>query len=80
MRAKVSRWGNSSAVRLPASLLSALGLGVDDAVDIREEHGRIVIEPVRSEADDLDALLARITPDNVHEEVDFGPAVGDEAL
>lgn len=29
---------------------------------------------------ELDALLAGITPENIHKEVDFGPATGKEEL
>ena len=29
---------------------------------------------------DLDELLSRLTPDNVHDEVNFGAPVGNEAL
>jgi antitoxin MazE len=40
----VKKWGNSLAVRIPASLSAAIGLKEDDPVDIREEDGRLVIE------------------------------------
>jgi len=30
--------------------------------------------------DELQALIAAITPENVHHEVSFGPPVGNEAL
>jgi antitoxin MazE len=59
--------------------MAAAALRVDQAVDVREEGGRVVIEPVRSPVYDLDTLLDQITPETLHEEVDFGPAVGGEA-
>ncbi|MCP1244117.1 AbrB/MazE/SpoVT family DNA-binding domain-containing protein [Acetobacter lambici] len=37
------------------------------------------IEPVVAECD-LAELLAGITPDNIHHQVDFGEAVGKELL
>jgi antitoxin MazE len=73
-------WGNSASVRIPASVLSAAKLHVDSQVDVREEAGRIVVEPIRDGADDLNSLIARITPDNVHSELGFGAPVGKEAL
>lgn len=79
MRVLVKKWGNSSSVRIPASVMAATGLELDDPVDVREEGGRIVIEPIRTQAFDLGRLLADITPENLHGEVDFGPAVGKEA-
>jgi antitoxin MazE len=78
LRAPVKKWGNSAAVRIPASVMQATRLGLDEAVDIREEAGRIVIEPLRQKKYDLDELLKGITPENRHEAVDFGPPVGKE--
>lgn len=79
MRATVKKWGNSAAVRIPASVMQATRLYLNEVVDVREEAGRIVIEPVRQKTYDLDALLKGITPSNQHEAVDFGPAMGKEA-
>jgi antitoxin MazE len=80
MRSTVKKWGNSASVRIPAVILEAVHLKLDEAVDIREEGGRIVIEPVRPSGYDLAELLAGITPENLHAEVDFGAPVGKEAL
>jgi antitoxin MazE len=79
MRATVKKWGNSAAVRIPASVMQATRLDLDEVVDVREEAGRIVIEPVRQKTYELDKLLKGITSKNQHEAVDFGPAVGKEA-
>jgi antitoxin MazE len=72
----VKKWGNSASVRIPPDIMEAVHLKVDEAVDVREEGGRIVIEPVRSSEYDLEQLLAAITPENQHAEVDFGGPVG----
>ena len=45
---------------------------IDQEVDIREESGRIVIEPVREKKYKLDDLLKGITKENIHQEIDFG--------
>lgn len=78
MRARVRKWGNSSAVRIPAPVLHASHLRPNELVDIREEAGRIVIEPVRKNAYDLNELVSRITSKNRHAAIDIGPAVGNE--
>ena len=78
MQGIVRKWGNSAAVRLPASVLEAVSLKVDQAVDVREEDGRIIIEPVRAAALSLEALVSGITDSNRHEEASYGPAVGGE--
>jgi antitoxin MazE len=74
----IRKWGNSAAVRLPAAALEQAGLHIDDAVEVREEDGRIVIEPVKSAHVNLDELIAGITDENRHEEVDWGPPQGRE--
>lgn len=78
MQSSVRKWGNSASVRIPASILSATKLNVDDAVEIRAERGRIVIEPIRKPKYDLNDLVAGITDANLHGEIDFGPPVGNE--
>jgi antitoxin MazE len=59
--------------------MAAASSRIDPAVDVPEEGGRVVIEPVTAPGYDLDDLLARMTPDTLPEEVDFGDPVGDEA-
>lgn len=78
MKAMVKKWGNSAAVRIPASVMQATHLDLDEVVDVREEAGRIVIEPIRQKTYELAKLLKGITPKNRHEAVDFGPAMGKE--
>ena len=79
MRATVKKWGNSAAVRIPAAIMEATRLALDAAVDVREEAGRIIIEPARPTSYDLRQLVNGITAKNRHEAADFGPAVGNEA-
>ena len=78
MRVTVKKWGNSASVRIPAAVMQAAHLQLDQAVDVREEYGRIVIEPIEVESADLAALVAGITRENLHEPMDFGPPVGNE--
>ena len=79
MSAKVEKWGNGAVMRIPASAMQAMLLDLGDAVGVREEAGRIVIEPVRQKTCDLDKLLNGITSKNQHQAIHFGPAVGKEA-
>lgn len=79
MRTVVKKWGNSASVRIPTQLMKAAHLEIDEAVDLKEESGRIVIEPLRRKEYSLAELLKGITRDNLHEEVDFGGAAGKEA-
>ena len=78
MRAVVKKWGNSASVRIPASVMQAAQLELDEPVDVREEAGRVVIEPLRRKEFDLKELVKGITPANRHEESDFGGPIGNE--
>ena len=66
----------ASALRLCA--LEAANVRLDQAVDVREEGGRIVIEVLRPVRYDIDALVNAITDENRHDTVDMGPGVGQE--
>jgi antitoxin MazE len=78
VRVQVKKWGNSASVRIPASVMAAASLRIDQAVDVREEGGRVIIEPVTKPSYDLDDLLAKMTPDTFPDEIDFGRPVGGE--
>ncbi len=80
MRTIVKKWGNSASVRIPTAIMEAASLQLDDTVDIREDGGRVIIEPVRMGSYDLGQLLNGIKPDNLHGEVGFGEVVGKEML
>ena len=75
----VKKWGNSAAIRLPAKVLNAAQVSIEQRVNVRVQGRRIIIEPAVDE-DDLDTLLTQITPENVHDEVSFGPSAGKEAF
>ena len=53
---------------------------VDQRVNIKVTRGRIVIELSQPRDLRLEDLVDLITPENRHDEVDFGPPVGQEAL
>lgn len=74
MRGVIKKWGNSAAVRLPSSMMKTLKLDLEDIIDIRVEHGAIVLEPIRTQEYILAQLLGGIKSKNVHGEIDFGVA------
>lgn len=78
MKATVKKWGNSAAVRIPYKILEAVSLSLEEEVQIREDKGRIIIEPVQPDKYDLKNLLKGITGNNLHGPVDFGKPEGQE--
>lgn len=82
MKARVQKWGNSLALRIPKALASETGLGENAEVELASENGRLVVTPrkrTRKPKYSLQEMLRGITPDNLHGEIDFGPPVGREA-
>jgi antitoxin MazE len=73
------KWGNSPAVRIPAAVMQAAKLTLNQCVDIKVEEGRVIIEAAMPSYM-LNELLAGITPANRHEAVDFGVPQGRELL
>jgi antitoxin MazE len=80
MRAVVKRWGNSAAVRIPRGVMQAAKLEIEQAVDISEADGQVLIVPVRTVQLDLKQLLRGITRKNLHKPVDSGAPIGRELL
>ena len=78
MKARVQKWGNSLALRIPKSFASEVGLKSDTPVEISMEDGRLIISQVAKPELTLKQLLAKVTPENLHHEVETGPAVGNE--
>lgn len=81
MTAKLSKWGNSTAIRIPNQLLKRLNLeeGVEMEILVTPEND-ILLRPKSKPQDSneelrnhLKTLLLKINPDSPrHEEIDFG--------
>lgn len=78
MLTKVQKWGNSLALRIPKAFAVEAQLENDSLVEISIVKGKIIVTPVAAPNWTLEELLAGITQDNLHNEVDTGFAVGNE--
>ena len=79
METTLKKWGNSPSVRIPADIMRRANLKLDQKVDVDVIDGIIQIRPV-TETDevDLDAMIDRLTPENLHDFIATGPARGKE--
>jgi len=68
MKARVQKWGNSLAVRIPKPFAAGLAFSEGTAVDLTLEDGALVIRPGREGTYDLEALLSGVTEENLHAE------------
>ena len=78
MKTRIQKWGNSLALRIPKSFATEAGLNQNGLVELALEDGKLTIEPISQPSVRLDELLNGITSDNLHQEVDTGPATGNE--
>jgi antitoxin MazE len=78
MRTQIGKWGNSLAVRIPGTYAKDLNLKEGMDLDMSLIRGVIVLRP-GCRAYDLDELVAEITPENRHDETEWGEAVGRES-
>lgn len=78
MRTHIQKWGNSLAVRIPGAFAKEANLEANAAVNIEVVDGQIVITPAEKPVFELDDLLAQVTDENRHDEMDSGGPVGNE--
>ena len=79
MRTRVQKWGNSLALRIPRAFAAEARLFPDTPVDLALDGDKLVVSPLPAPPANLQALLAEVTEENLHGEVDTGPAAGREA-
>jgi antitoxin MazE len=75
----IAKWGKSQAVHIPKAAAERAGLEEGDPIVIEALDGRLELRPVKK-ALTLEELVAKITPENCHEEIKWGPAVGKEIV
>ena len=79
MVAIVAKWGNSLALRIPQHMLKGIQITEGSEVDLVVLDGNLVIKPRTRRRYSLEELVAGITPENLHTEVENGVAVGNDA-
>jgi antitoxin MazE len=78
MIARIQKWGNSLALRIPKAFATEAGLAEDVSVELTLQNGKVVVKPVTEPPIVLSELLRDIKPGNLHGEWETGHAVGKE--
>ena len=73
---QICKWGSSLAVRIPKPIAEQWGVREGSAVDMVLRGNEVLL---RKKTDSLADMLATVTDENLHPEVDAGPAQGNEA-
>ena len=82
MSVRVSKWGNSLAVRLPKAVLDKLNLREGQRLDIIVEGREARLKPVsaRPSLEDIVAEIKRLGPESEPKPVDWGADEGREII
>ena len=90
IQAKVARWGNSLAVRLPADLVRELGLAEGQVLELKKRDAVIEMTPPAARRyfkgipvytmEELLADMDRLGPDAEPPTIDWGPDRGSEII
>lgn len=82
MKVEFLKWGNSLALRVPKAFAQEIGAVVGKAANMEVRDGKLVVEIVkpnrRRRRYTLEQLVAGISPENRHRELEWGPPVGNE--
>ena len=79
MKTTAQMWGNSLGIRIPQAFAEEVGLKAGQTVELTIDKEGLHIRPARTRQT-LAQMLSRVTPENLHSEIDWGPDVGLEVL
>lgn len=79
MTATIQKWGNSLALRIPQAVAKQIQVQEGDAVILKVGSGGLTVKPA-PKCMNLDALLAQVTPENLHPATGWGADLGREVL
>jgi antitoxin MazE len=74
----IKKWGNSFAIRIPKAIIDDANLEINSEIEISLKDGQITLVPVKEKNFTLESLVAGITNENQHGEIDTGYSVGNE--
>lgn len=78
MRIQVQKWGNSLAIRIPKSFAKETKIEQGSYVNLSAVEGQLIAKPIGEDDFSLEQLLAGVTEENLHGEIDTGNAIGQE--
>ena len=74
-RSHIVRWGSSLAIRIPQSVAEQWGVREGSRIELVPRGDQLVMS---KRAVNLTEMLARMSPETLHGEIDTGPAQGRE--
>jgi len=79
MTATIQKWGNSLALRIPKAVAMQIQIQEGDPVSLKVGTAGLTMKAIPRKMD-LDDLLGKVTPENLHSASDWGASCGREVL
>jgi antitoxin MazE len=71
---RVRKWGNSLGLRIPKVIAERFGIIEGTEIDFELQEGKLFLKKVST----LETLLATVTPEQLHREIETGEPQGKE--
>ena len=78
MHVRVQKWGNSLAVRIPKPLAEDAKVEEGTVLNLAVSEGKVIATPVKKNKQSLKQMLAKVSRQNLHAEVESGAPDGRE--
>ena len=78
MEARIQKWGNSSGIRIPSSILKSLNIKNNDILNIEQEEDKIIISIPKKKKISLEEKFKEYHGKNLAKEISWDEAVGRE--
>ena len=78
VEAKIQKWGNSSGIRIPSSILKSLNIKTNDILNIEQEDGKIIISIPKKKKISLEERFKEYHGKNLAKEFTWDEDVGRE--
>jgi len=72
MATTVQKWGNSLAVRIPSAVAERIAIHQGSELELNVVNDKEITLVPKRKTPTLEELLAKITPENRHVEIDLG--------
>lgn len=80
MNTQVKKWGSNLAIIIPPQFANELNIDSGTEVDIEILDSELVIKVKKKDADTLENLIAKVTPENQHDPIRLDKPAGKELI
>lgn len=78
VEARIQKWGNSSGIRIPSSILKSLNIKANDILNIEQEDDKIIISIPKKKKISLEDRFKEYRGKNLAKEFSWDEDVGRE--